>query len=907
MLPLLVMALALGMTYVLWQDAQSNSMKELNTEFRYRELEATERVRQRMLDYDQMLRGLRGLFSASNSVDRQEFHEYYDALNLAQRYKGVQAVAFVQFVTDAEKNVHIAKIHSEGFPAYTIWPQAQSAYYAPIVYIEPSNPSNLLTLGFDLSSESSRHSAMLGARDSNSTHISGKLNLVQAAQSTPTPGLVMLLPIYRNGVARATIAQRQSALLGWVETILRIEELMAGVLGIDDDELDIEIFDGKTLAKPFMLYDKDKFFRAGNTTQLLQTTRQLEIAGRIWTIRFSSLPAFEQRLNSNKPQFIALVGVGLSLLLGSITWILIRARARSLHAAHLLSHELQARIEAQESLKLASLVYEHSSEGILVTDEENRIIASNPAFTRITGYKLADVQGKDPRYFSSGRHDLDFYKAMWKELTQTGHWQGEIWDRHKNGEDHAKYLTINTIYHEDGSVFRRVALFMDISDKKESEELIWRQANFDPLTQLPNRSMFHDRLLHEVRLAQRGNFIFALLFIDLDLFKEVNDTLGHHVGDLLLIDAALRISSCVRNSDTVARLGGDEFTVILGGLSDVSSIERVAAKILQDLAAPYKLGDEVVYITGSIGITLYPHDATDPDGLLKNADQAMYVAKNMGRNRISYFTQALQESAQARLRMITDLREAITQEQFVLHYQPIVDLSTGEIHKAEALVRWQHPKQGLVPPNDFIPLAEETGLITEIGDWVFREAARHARRLREYYHPAFQISVNKSPKQFRDSGTTIALWFEYLKELGLPGDSITIEITESLLLNAISDITDKLRLFREGGIQIAIDDFGTGYSSLSYLKRFHIDYLKIDQSFVRDIETDANDLALSRAIIVMAHALGLKVIAEGVETATQLALLKNAECDFAQGYFFSRPVPAAEFEALLDVKPVGII
>ena len=907
MLPLLVMALALGMTYVLWRDAQSNSIKELNTEFRYRELEATERVRQRMLDYDQMLRGLRGLFRASNSVDRYEFHEYYAALNLAQRYKGIQALSFVQLVADADKNAHIANIQSEGIPTYTIWPHAPRAYSTPVVYIEPSNTTNLRALGFDISSESLRHEAMALARDNNSVHITGKISLVQGRNHDTSPALLMLLPIYQNGVAHDTVAKRRAALVGWVDAVLRTEELMEGVLGTDDPEIDIEIFDGKTLSKPFLLYDKDKFFRASGTTQLLQSTRQMEVGGRVWTIRVSSLPAFEQRLSSNKSQFIALVGVGLSLLLASITWILMRARARTLHAAHLLSHELQARIAAQESLKLASLVYENSSEGILVTDEENHIIAINPAFTRITGYELADVQGKDPRYFSSGRHDLDFYKAMWSELTQTGHWQGEVWDRHKNGEDHAKYLTINTIYHEDGNVFRRVALFMDISDKKESEEVIWHQANFDPLTQLPNRSMFHDRLLHEVQLAQRGNFIFALLFIDLDLFKEVNDTLGHHVGDLLLIDAARRISSCVRKSDTVARLGGDEFTVILGGLPDVSSIERVATKILQDLAAPYTLGDEVVYITGSIGITLYPHDAIEPDGLLKNADQAMYVAKNMGRNRISYFTQALQESAQARLRMITDLHEAITQEQFVVHYQPIVDLSTGDIYKAEALVRWQHPKRGLVPPNDFIPLAEETGLITEIGDWVFREAARHARRLREYYHPAFQISVNKSPKQFRDSGATIASWFEYLKELDLPGDGITIEITEGLLLNAISDVTDKLRLFREGGIQIAIDDFGTGYSSLSYLKRFHIDYLKIDQSFVRDIETDANDLALSRAIIVMAHALGLKVIAEGVETATQLALLKNAECDFAQGYFFSKPVPAAEFESLLDTKPVGII
>ena len=574
-----------------------------------------------------------------------------------------------------------------------------------------------------------------------------------------------------------------------------------------------------------------------------------------------------------------------------------------MQAAHMLSHELHARIVAEESLKLASMVYENSSEGILVTNSDNRIIAINPAFTRLTGYQLEDVEGKDPRCLSSGRHETQFYEDMWHEINETGHWQGEVWDRHKNGEDHAKYLTINTIYSEDGSVYRRVASFMDISEKKETEEVIWRQANFDPLTQLPNRSMFHNRLTLEIDRAQQHKTIFALLFIDLDLFKEINDTLGHHVGDQLLMDAAKRIASCVRKSDIVARLGGDEFTVILSELSDVDGVGRVAEKILTSLAAPYALGDDVVYVTGSIGITFYPQDAMDPDGLLKNADQAMYVAKNMGRNQISYFTQALQESALTRLRMITDLREAIDQDQFIVHYQPIVDLASGQIHKAEALIRWQHPKRGLVPPNEFIGLAEETGLISPIGDWVFRESARQVKRLRELYHPAFQISVNKSPKQFRDSGNTISGWFEYLDALGLPGEAISIEITEGLLLNAVSDVTEKLGRFREGGIQIAIDDFGTGYSSLSYLKRFNIDYLKIDQSFIRDIEFDPNDLALTRAIILMAHALSLKVIAEGVETAAQLSLLKHAGCDYAQGYFFSKPVPIAKFETLLDTFP----
>lgn len=903
-LPLVVLVLSLGLTYVLCEDARKNALKELQASFIFRQLEAAEKVNQRMLDYDQMLRGLRGLFRASESVNREEFREYFKALNIFERYKGIQALGFVEHVPGDEKNQHVARIQQEGFPNYQIWPETPRPSYAPVVYIEPFDTANRRAFGFDISSEAARHTALEAARDSNSTIITRKISLVQHDIHNESAALIIMLPIYKNGAPHDTVENRRASLVGWVDAVLRIEPLMDGVLGIDDPVIDIEIFDGPNTSPASLLYDKDKFLRHRRNMQLFQTTQQLKIAGRIWTLRTSSLPAFENRLDRSKPRQIALTGLIISLVLTAMTLFLVRARVRSVEATRRLSEELHARIAAEESLKLAAMVYDNSSEGILVTDANNRIIAINPAFTRMTGYEINDIEGKDPSFFKSGKHGNQFYEAMWKEINQNGHWQGEVWDHDKNGVDHAKYLTINTIYNDDGSVYRRVALFLDIREKKETEEVIWRQANFDALTQLPNRSMFHHKLMLEIEQARRNNSIFALLFIDLDLFKEINDTLGHHVGDLLLIEAAQRISACVRKSDMVARLGGDEFTVILTDQHQDDGIGRVAEKILTSLAAPYKLKDEVVYITGSIGITLYPQDAGDPEGLLKNADQAMYVAKNMGRNQISYFTQALQESAQTRLRMINDLREAIAKQQFVVHYQPIVDLSNGEIHKAEALVRWQHPQKGLIPPNEFILLAEDTGLISNIGDWVFRESAREVKRLRERYHPHFQISVNKSPIQFRDSGQTLVAWFDYLKELQLPGESIAIEITEGLLLNAVSDVTDKLRLFRESGVQIAIDDFGTGYSSLSYLKRFDIDYLKIDQSFVRDIEFDPNDLALTRAIILMAHALNLKVIAEGVETATQLALLKKLGCDFAQGYFFAKPLTAEKFESLLD-NPVA--
>jgi diguanylate cyclase (GGDEF)-like protein len=450
----------------------------------------------------------------------------------------------------------------------------------------------------------------------------------------------------------------------------------------------------------------------------------------------------------------------------------------------------------------------------------------------------------------------------------------------------------------DGEKARRLAgVLQDITEKRRSDELIWKQANFDILTGLPNRGLFRDRLNLEIIKAQRDNGQMALIFVDLDRFKEVNDTLGHDAGDLLLIEAARRIQQCVRASDTVARLSGDEFTVILPELKS-KKVEYIVQKILDRLAEPFQIRNEVAYLSASIGITLYPADATEPESLIKNADQAMYVAKREGRNRFSYYTRLMQEDIQTRLRLSTDLRSALATGQLKVHFQPVLDLSTGCIVKAEALLRWNHPTRGMVPPAKFIPLAEEYGLIDEIGDWVFKESASWSERWSSQLGQPFQISVNKSPIQFLTKANRTS-WPRHLTELGLPGSCIAVEITEGLLLNASPAIAEQLLQYKEAGIQVAIDDFGTGYSSMSYLKKFHIDYLKIDQSFVRDMATDPGDRTIVETIILMAHKLGFKVIAEGVETTLQRNLLAAAHCDFAQGYLFSPAVSPEEFEKFL--------
>ncbi|MDT8990411.1 EAL domain-containing protein [Curvibacter sp. APW13] len=456
----------------------------------------------------------------------------------------------------------------------------------------------------------------------------------------------------------------------------------------------------------------------------------------------------------------------------------------------------------------------------------------------------------------------------------------------------------------DGTPLRMVGSNTDISELKAAEQKAWNQANFDALTGLPNRRLFYDRLDMKIRRAERTSEVLALLFIDLDQFKEVNDTLGHQVGDALLVEAATRIKSCVRDYDTVARLGGDEFTVIISDQHKLDDIGPIAQKIIDQVSQPFLLHEHTLYVSASIGIALYPSDAQTVNELIKNADQAMYAAKAGGRQRFCFFTKNLQDSAVERMHLVADLRVALAQRQLEVFYQPIVDLRSGEVRKAEALLRWHHPTRGAVSPAQFIPIAEEVGAIHDIGDWVFETAVTQLRAWHARFGPQFQISINKSPVQFearahRPSGSH---WLRYLEEQGVSPESIVVEITEGVLMDGHAHVTDKLIQYRDCGIQVAVDDFGTGYSSLSYLRKFDIDYLKIDQSFVRNLQPGSSEMALCEGIVAMAHSLGLAVIAEGVETAEQRDILQAMGCDFAQGYFYARPAPAAEFERFLSAR-----
>jgi diguanylate cyclase (GGDEF)-like protein/PAS domain S-box-containing protein len=578
-----------------------------------------------------------------------------------------------------------------------------------------------------------------------------------------------------------------------------------------------------------------------------------------------------------------------------------------------LSHEINLRSVTEKELKSAEEVLrlshqrlsfhrEHTPLGVIEWNTNFQVLSWNQAAENIFGYTKEEMQQPHATKNILPINAREAVDEVWGRLLEN---KGGTRSRNENITKDGRTILCewyNTpLIGADGKVIGVASLVDDITERTLSEKMIWEQANFDMLTGLPNRNMFHDRLAQEMMRADRDRISLALLLIDLDQFKEVNDALGHDVGDELLKEAGRRISDCVRTSDTVARLGGDEFTIILPELHDNSFIETLTLNIIQKLEEEYHLANETIHISGSIGITLYPNDASDIDTLIKNADQAMYAAKKKGRHCFSYFTQSLQDAAQNRLRLTNDLRSALNEKQFEVYFQPIIDLKTDLTIKAEALVRWHHPERGLVSPLEFIHLAEETGLINKISEWVFTQSVQKAKQWSNQFVGDFQMSVNMSPVQFKqDTSLFISEWQTYIQGLEISGQNIIVEITEGLLLNAEPDVIDKLLWLRDAGIQVAIDDFGTGYSSLSYLKKFDIDYLKIDKSFISNLESNVNDITLCNAIIVMAHTLGLKVIAEGVETEGQKKILADAGCDFAQGYLFSKPVPADEFETILN-------
>lgn len=886
---LVTLIIGLIATYSLQHDAYVAARHIQQNKFAFEVEEIKSHIVQRMAAYEQVLRGVAGLYLASKSVERQEFHEYVSSLSIEKFYPGIQGIGFAQRIYPQEKTKFIAEIRTQGFADFSIRPEGERDVYSAIIYLEPFSGRNLRAFGFDMYSEPTRRTAMDRACDLNLAALSDKVKLIQEDERRPQAGLLMYLPIYQNGKPHQTVTERRANLVGWVYAPFRMNDFMEHILDEQGGKLDLELFDGENIVPEKLLYDADRNLSLHQSSSaLFQLSSHIKILDKTWTVNVRSLPEFEKEIDTIKTEEIQFIGGVMSLMSALLVGGLVMWRAKS----HILAEEKS----------IAATAFE-SQQGMIVTDQQTVILKVNRAFTNITGYTAEEAIGKTPKLLSSGRHGKDFYAAMWKSIERKGGWEGEIWNRRKNGEIYPEYLTITAVKNEHYQITNYVAALSDITVSKAASDEIHHLAYYDPLTRLPNRRLLVDRLQMALASSTRSGKEGALLFIDMDHFKNLNDTLGHDYGDMLLQQVAQRVEACVREGDTVARLGGDEFVVMLEDLSEnqleaAAQTELVGQKILAALNQPYQLEQHEYLSTPSIGATLFNDHQEALEELMKHADIAMYQAKKAGRNVLRFFDPVMQESVNTRAELEKELRKALEKKQFHLFFQVQVNEKlqpTG----AETLIRWIHPERDMISPAQFIPLAEDTGHIVAIGRWVLEVACAQIKDWQKNTVTRnLVLAVNVSARQFYqpDFVSTVQT---LLRSYAIPPALLKLELTESMLLDKIDDTIATMRALKELGVSFSLDDFGTGYSSLQYLKRLPISQLKIDQSFVRDISTDNSDKAIVRTIIAMAHSLNLDVIAEGVETEDQRQFLLHSGCTHYQGYLFGKPVRIQEFEQLL--------
>ncbi|WKB52198.1 bifunctional diguanylate cyclase/phosphodiesterase [Eleftheria terrae] len=845
---------------------------------------AAARIDARLGQYVELLTSFQSLFHTHSEVSRTDFHAHFQAMAVRQRHPGVLAVQYSVLMDDAGRAAFEQRLRQdrslrpEGYPDFHIHPPGNRPQYLSVAYCEPYE-GNEVAMGFDTLGAGAHRPVVERARDSGRPQATAPVQLLQGAK-----GFALRLPVYRRGSPLADVAQRRQAYIGQVSGIFRATDIMADVLHQAQPDLRLRLEDigpeGGPAMRPELLADSRPDAGRFEPAEVDVYRQVVAAGGRLWRVSLGRQHREYWRAGSP----VALLMGGLLASLASF------AALMSFAVRYERATEIARRLgrEAWENASRLRAVFDSTPDGIVTLDAEGRVRSANLAAQRMFGTDEAQFLG---------RPMADFIDGPFSVMPGAG--VREVAGRRRDGSSFPLDVVFNEMALGQGN--QHVGILRDVSERRQIEERMRHMAHHDALTGLPNRALLEARLGASIVRARREQGQLALLFIDLDRFKNINDSLGHHVGDRVLCEVAQRLRAAVRATDTVARMGGDEFVVLLPHPAGEGECERVARKILQALEPPLTAGNQELRVTPSIGGVTYPAGGTDLASLMRHADTAMYDAKASGRNTFRQFQPGRSDASTARLQLEADLHRVLERQELVLHYQPQFDCSSGRLVGAEALVRWQRGGR-LVPPNDFIPLAEETGLIVPIGRWALREACATALGWQNRGGGPLRIAVNLSPRQL-EAGDPVQEVSDALAATGLPAQLLELEITESAVVRDTQRAAFMLQRLRALGVGVAIDDFGVGYSSLSYLQELPVDKFKIDRSFVARLRDEQSDGRLVRALIAMAHSLGVRIVAEGVETELQLDFLKAHHCNEAQGYLLGKPMPASQFDALLGQQP----
>ncbi len=911
-LGVLVLLSLIIISTIVWSIRQFE-VNRLADQFKIRTQEVSELFKVALKTQELIQDGVSRLFVASDNVSREEFKSFVDWTSYDQQH--IQVVEWLPRIVDSQRQVYEEEQKQHFGNDFAIKEIVSSkklgvskhySVYFPITYLEPE-ADNFIARGFNPYSSVVSKKVIDEAIKSGQAVARSPLKMIRSKELINA--LVIYRPIYQTPSGNISLEKEGNRIIGLVNMVIRVKEFVEDIL--------------KQSSKPeFMtnwldVQSGEYFYQQSDLMNTgIKHYVDFEVAGRQMQLQFYPTPYFIDTYSTSLASLALVSGFLITtffaLLFLSITGRTYRistevtSRTKELSQATQRAQASEQRIRdvlkkmqlTEQQLRLSDIAFNSTSEAMMITDANKYIIAVNQAFVDITGYNQEEVIYQYPDFLItefSSNEPIRLTHELWDVMQSRGMWRGEVKTITKKGQSVPTYLSISAIYDADQVLTNMVAVFTDMTDVKEAHAKIARHANYDSLTNLPNRRLFTDRLHHAIKRSERLNEKICLMFLDLDRFKDVNDTLGHEFGDELLRQMALRISSCIREMDTVARLGGDEFTIILSEFNNKAHAINVAKNLINEIEKPVEIKGQSIRVSTSIGVTFFPDDAQDPGILIQNADRAMYAAKELGGSAFKFYNAELESSWLARTFIINELESALSREELNVHYQPIISLSEQDYLHAEALVRWNHPKRGMIPPSDFLPQAERMGMIDKIDDYVFKRVCDDLKRWKKDDMTSTHISINRSAHNFGGQRGRLD-WLAYLSEQSLSGELITLEITESTLMQRHSESRMLLHRLRDADIKIAVDDFGTGYSSLSYLKEMDVDFLKIDRSFIHDLELSEDDRAIVEAITEMAKRLDIQVIAEGVETASQAEILKDIGCHSLQGFYYSKPLPVSEFE-----------